>query len=221
MFSSPLCTALHRSQGGTLGHRCNHSPGWPSLPGPQPLERHPFSGVGGGVSGPSRIIISSEPLKHKPWQITDLLLSLPPLDSACLWSPPASPRQLCRLHTAPSAPSSHMLQSYLSLTRHHSTSLTSCPVQLPTGESAAVVSHSCRWGGGGGARYGGLSPPPLSTPTTITRPLNALKQLGVDLRDWEKRSPQLGKSHLAVIKLCHHAGGRQKGAHNGIRIVIN
>ena len=74
---------------------------------------------------------------------------------------------------------------------------------------------------GGGARYGGLSPPPLSTPTTITRPLNALKQLGVDLRDWEKRSPQLGKSHLAVIKLCHHAGGRQKGTHNGIRIVIN
>ena len=111
MFPSPFCTALHRSRGGTLGHRATIPLAGPPSQGPNHLRDTPFSGVGSGVSGPPRIITSSEPLKHKPWQITELLLSLPPLDTACLWSPPASPRQLCRLRTATPAPSSHMLQS--------------------------------------------------------------------------------------------------------------
>lgn len=153
MFPSPLCTALHRSRAGTPGHRCNHSPGWPSLPGPQPLERHLLFWGWRWSLGPIQDHHFFEPLKHKPWQITELLRSLPPLDTACLWSPQHLPDSCagCTQHPLPRAatccsPNCHSLGI---TARPSRPALCSC--QLERVLPRSVTPADGRGGGGRGA----------------------------------------------------------------------
>lgn len=136
---------------------------------------------------------------HRSWQIPELCPPPTPTPSpaqapACVLIPPGLSIQLCRLCFAPPA-------------RPHSTVLIvthwASPC-VPCSEPATLQTRE----------------PPLPAPPPPLGPLN-FKQLGIDLQDWQERSPRQGKPGLAVIKLCHCAGCRQKGTHNGIRLVIN
>lgn len=152
--------------------------------------------------------IFSAPFIHRSWRTPELSLLSFPGPWLSLDTPNAVHTALQVVHCSPSTDTGCSLNCHsLGITKRPT--WCSCQPQEVLQQPATLQTRTP------------LLPLPCTPPAPAPGPLNSFKQPGMDLWDWQERSPEQGKPCLAVIKLCHRAGCRQKGTHNGIRIVIN